>query len=46
MKPLTYFEQIIKMPNKTDKYDLRLRIVKYTSQHGIKPEDVPDIVEN
>jgi len=37
MKPLTYYEQIIKMPNKADKYDLRLRMVKYAKQHGIKP---------
>ena len=37
MKPLTYYEQIIKMPNRADKYDLRLRIVKYAKQHGIKP---------
>jgi len=25
MKPLTYYEQIIKMPNKADKFDLRLQ---------------------
>ena len=37
MKPLTYYEQIIKMPNKADKYDLRLRIVKSAIEHGVKP---------
>lgn len=37
MKPLTYFEQIVKMPNKSDKFDLRLRIVKYACGYGIKP---------
>ena len=25
------------MPNKADKFDLRLRIVKYAKQHGINP---------
>jgi len=28
MQPLTYYEQIIKMPNKADKFDLRLRLIK------------------
>jgi len=37
MKPLTYFEQMTKMPNKADKYDLRLRMVKYAIKNGIKP---------
>jgi transposase len=37
MKPLTYFEQITKMPNKADKYDIRLRIVKSATENGIKP---------
>jgi len=37
MKPLTYFEQIIKMPNKADKFDLRLRMVKHAGAFGIKP---------
>lgn len=37
MKPLTYFEQIVKMPNKADKFDLRLRIVKNAVANGIKP---------
>ena len=37
MKPLTYFEQIIKMPNKADKFDLRLRMVKHAITHGVKP---------
>ena len=37
MKPLTYYEQIIKMPNKADKFDLRLRIVKSAMSLGIKP---------
>jgi len=37
MYPLTYYEQIIKMPNKADKFDLRLRIVKHAQAEGIKP---------
>jgi hypothetical protein len=37
MKPFTYYEQIIKMNNKADKYDLRLRMVKYVMVCGIKP---------
>jgi transposase len=37
MQPLTYYEQIIKMPNKADKFDLRLRIVKSAVSIGIKP---------
>ena len=32
MKPLNYFEQIIRMPNKADKFDLRLRMVKYANK--------------
>jgi transposase-like protein len=37
MKPLTYYELIIKMKNKADKYDLRLRIINFAKQHGVKP---------
>jgi transposase len=37
MYPLVYYEQIIKMPNKADKYDLRLRIVKHALACGVKP---------
>jgi len=37
MHPLTYYEQIIKMPNKADKFDLRLRIVKSAAAIGVKP---------
>lgn len=37
MHPLTYYEQIIKMPNKADKFDLRLRIVKSVAAIGVKP---------
>ncbi len=37
MKPLTYYEQIIKMPNKADKFDLRLRMVKHAIANGVKP---------
>jgi transposase len=35
--PLTYYEQIIKMPDKSDKYDLRLRIIKAALANGVKP---------
>jgi len=37
MKPLTYYELIIKMKNKADKYDLRLRIINFAKQYGVKP---------
>jgi transposase-like protein len=37
MKPLTYSEQIIRMPDKSDKFDLRLRIVKHALEYGVKP---------
>lgn len=37
MKPLTYWEQIIRMPDKSDKFDLRLRIVKHALEYGVKP---------
>ena len=37
MKPLTYYEIIIKMKNKADKYDLRLRFINFAKQNGIKP---------
>ena len=37
MLALTYYEQIIKMPDKSDKYDLRLRIIKAALANGVKP---------
>jgi len=37
MQPLTYYEQIIKMPNKADKFDLRLRLIKNAAAIGVKP---------
>jgi transposase len=37
IKPYTYYEQIVRMRDKSGKYDLRLRMVKYAKQHGIKP---------
>ena len=37
IRPYTYYEQIVRMKDKSDKYDLRLRIIKYARQHGIKP---------
>jgi transposase-like protein len=44
MFPLTYaqhplrdWEQIIKMSNRADKFDLRLRIVKHAMAYGVKP---------
>ena len=37
IKPYTYYEQIVRMKDKAGKYDLRLRMVKYAKQHGIKP---------
>jgi len=37
MKPLSYFEQVRKMPNKADQFDLRLRIVRQALAYGVKP---------
>jgi transposase len=37
MNPLTYYEQIIKMKGKADKFDLRLRIIKHALTYGVKP---------
>lgn len=37
MSPLNYYELIIKMKNKADKYDLRLRLINFAKQNGIKP---------
>jgi len=36
-KPLSYFEQIIRMPDKADKFDLRLRMVRHALVYGVKP---------
>ena len=37
MKPLSYFEQVRKMPNKADQFDLRLRIIRQALAYGVKP---------
>lgn len=37
MHPFTYYEHIIKMKHKADKYDLTLRMVKYAQPYGVKP---------
>ena len=37
MNPLTYWEQIIKMSDRADKFDLRLRIIKSVRTIGVKP---------
>ena len=37
MYPLTYWEQIIRMKDKSGKFDLRLRIVHHAIRYGIKP---------
>ena len=37
MKPLSYYEQIIRMKGKADKFDLRLRMVKHALVYGVKP---------
>ena len=37
MNPLTYWELIVKMNHKADKFDLRLRLVKHALVHGVKP---------
>ncbi|UCC98960.1 MAG: helix-turn-helix domain containing protein [Phycisphaerales bacterium] len=36
-KPLSYFKQITGMPNKVDKFDLRLRMVKHAIKYGVEP---------
>ena len=40
MKPLSYFEQIRKMPDKAHQFDLRLRIVRQALSRGVKPTAV------
>jgi len=37
MNPLNYFEQIIRMPDKADKFELRLRMVNCAMVNGVKP---------
>jgi len=37
MKPLNYYEQIVRMKGRADKYDLRLRMVKHAKVYGVKP---------
>jgi transposase-like protein len=37
MKPLSYYQQIVRMPNRADKFDLRLRKVKHALAYGVKP---------
>ena len=37
MHPLTYYEQIIEVKGKADKFDLRLRMIKHAIAHGVKP---------
>jgi hypothetical protein len=41
MFTLTYWEQIIRMPNKADKFDLRLRLIKSVKAIGVKPTARP-----
>jgi hypothetical protein len=36
MKLLYYFEQIRKMPNKANKFDIRLQMIKHAIVYGIK----------
>jgi len=33
----TYWQAIVRMPNKADKFDLRLRLVRHAGEHGVKP---------
>jgi transposase len=37
MNPLNYFEQIIRMKDKSGKFDLRLRMVFHAIRNGVKP---------
>ena len=34
---LSYWQAIVKMPNKADKFDLRLKLVRHAQEHGVKP---------
>ena len=36
-KPFGFYEQIVRMKHKADKFELRLRMVRFAQQHGIKP---------
>jgi len=36
-KPYDYFEQIVRMKHKADKFELRLRLVQFAQQYGVKP---------
>jgi len=37
LKPLNYYEQIVRMNGKADKFDLRLRMVRHALAYGVKP---------
>jgi len=37
VKPLKYYELIVKMNRKADKFDLRLRLIKHALVYGVKP---------
>jgi transposase len=37
VKPFTYWELMIRMRTRSDKFDLRLRIVLHAQTHGVKP---------
>nr|MBP8606321.1 hypothetical protein [Phycisphaerae bacterium] len=36
-KPYDYYEQIVRMKHNADKFELRLRLVRFAQQHGVKP---------
>ncbi len=36
-KPYDYFEQIIRMKHNADKFELRLRMIRFATQDGVKP---------
>ena len=38
MKALSYYEQIVRMKGKADKFDLRLRMVKHALAYGVKED--------
>ena len=37
IKPFGYYDQIVRMKGNADKFELRLRMVQYAKQHGVKP---------
>ncbi|GEM_PF-4776087 len=37
IKPFGFYDQIVRMKHNADKFELRLRMVQYAKQSGVKP---------